>query len=59
MDEKGIQMGIGKHVAAIVDHNQKDTYQVESGNQQLITIIETVSADGEVLHPSVIYQGKC
>lgn len=58
MDEKGIQMGIGGRVAAIVDCDQKDVYQVENGNRQLVTIIETVSADGHALHPSVIYQGK-
>jgi hypothetical protein len=37
MDEKGIQMGIGKRVAAIVDRHQKDIYQVENGNRQLVT----------------------
>lgn len=58
MDEKGIQMGIGKRVAALVDRDQKDIYQVENGNCQLVTIIETVSADGKALHPSVIYQGR-
>ena len=58
MDEKGIQMGIGKRVATLVDRDQKDIYQVENDNCQLVTIIETVSADGKALHLSVIYQGK-
>jgi hypothetical protein len=57
MDEKGIQLGLGKRVAALVDHDQKTAYQVEDGNRELVTIIETVCADRTALHPSVIYQG--
>ena len=49
---------IGKHIAVLVDCDQKDIYQVENGNRQLVTIIETVSTDGKALHPSIIYQGK-
>ncbi|KDQ53043.1 hypothetical protein JAAARDRAFT_39757 [Jaapia argillacea MUCL 33604] len=30
---------------------------VESGDRELVTIIEAVSATGRVLHPSVIYKG--
>ncbi|EPQ50600.1 hypothetical protein GLOTRDRAFT_19277, partial [Gloeophyllum trabeum ATCC 11539] len=58
MDEKGIQMGLGKRVAAIVDRDARTVYQVENGNQELVTIIEAVCADGTALHPSVIYQGQ-
>ena len=47
MDEKGIQMGIGRCIAVLVDQYQKDIYQVENGNCQLVTIIGTVSADGK------------
>ena len=45
MDEKGIQLGIGKRVAALVDRGQKTAYQVEAGSRELVTIIETISAD--------------
>jgi hypothetical protein len=58
MDEKGIQLGIGQKVKAFVDRDQTDVYSVEDGNRELVTIIETVCADGSSLHPSVIYQGK-
>jgi hypothetical protein len=58
MDEKGIQLGIGKRVAALVDRGQKTAYQVETGSRELITIIETISADGAALSPCVIFQGK-
>ena len=59
MDEKGVQLGKGSQVAAIVDQEQKDVYSVEDGNCELVTIIETVCADGSALHPTVIYQGVC
>jgi len=58
MDEKGVQLGLGKRVAAIVDRDQKAVYSVEDGDRELITIIETVCADGTALKPTVIFQGK-
>jgi hypothetical protein len=59
MDEKGIQLGVGQKVKAFVDRDQKEVYSVEDGNRELVTVIETISADGSCLQPSVIYQGKC
>jgi hypothetical protein len=58
MDEKGIQLGIGQKVKAFVDRDQKDVYSIQDGNRELVTVIETVSADGSCLQPSVIFQGK-
>ncbi|KIL55149.1 hypothetical protein M378DRAFT_18199 [Amanita muscaria Koide BX008] len=57
MDEKGVQLGIGAKVAAIVDRDQATVYSVEDGNRELVTIIEAVCANGNVLAPSVIFQG--
>jgi hypothetical protein len=57
MDEKGVQLGIGSRVAALVDRDQKTAYQLEDGNRELITVIETICADGTALRPSVIFQG--
>ena len=45
MDEKGIQLGMGKRVCAMVDRDQKTVHQVEDGNQELVTVIECVCAD--------------
>ena len=59
MDETGIQLSIGQKVKAFIDHDQKDVYSIQDGNWELITVIETVSADGLCLQPSVIFQGKC
>lgn len=57
MDEKGVQLGIGAKVAAIVDRDQATVYSVEDGNRELVTIIEAVSATGKALIPSIIFQG--
>lgn len=57
MDEKGIQLGVGKRVASIIDHDQKEVYNIEDGNRELVTVIETVCADGNALPPSVIFRG--
>jgi hypothetical protein len=35
MDEKGIQLGIGKRTMVLVDHDQKSVQQVEDGNCEL------------------------
>jgi hypothetical protein len=57
MDEKGLQLGIGARIAAMIDRDQKIAYSIEDGNRELVTVIETICADGSVLHPSVIFQG--
>ena len=59
MDEKGVQLGIGVKVAAIIDWDQSTVYSVEDGNCELVTIIETVCADRTALVPLVIFQGVC
>jgi hypothetical protein len=58
MDEKGIQLGIGVRITAMIDRDKKTVYSIEDGNRELVTVIETICADGSVLHPSVIFQGQ-
>jgi hypothetical protein len=58
MDEKGIQMGVGKRSLVLVDRDQKLVQQLEDGDRELVTVIEAVSADGFALLPSVIFKGK-
>jgi hypothetical protein len=58
MDEKGVQLGVGKKARVLVDRDQKTVHQVEDGNREMVTIIETLCADGTVLRPSVIFKGK-
>ena len=58
MDEKGIQLGIGARISDMIDHDQQTLFLIEDGNRELVTVIETICADGSVLHPSVIFQGQ-
>ncbi|KAF5342713.1 hypothetical protein D9758_015870 [Tetrapyrgos nigripes] len=55
MDERGIQLGIGRWIAALVDREQKSVYSVRSGNRDLITIVEAMNAKGKALHSSFIF----
>jgi hypothetical protein len=57
MDEKGVQLGVGGRIHAIIDRDQKTVHNIDTGNRDLVTIIECVCADGTALHPSVIFQG--
>ncbi|KAF9059603.1 hypothetical protein BDP27DRAFT_1431151 [Rhodocollybia butyracea] len=62
MDEKGIQLGIGKHSRPIlVNRDQKIVQSIQPGNRELITklvtIVEGLCADGSALHSSVIFEG--
>ena len=59
MDEKGIQLGMGKRVHVMVDRDQKTVHQVEDGNRELVTVIECVCADGTTIRPSVVFKGIC
>ena len=55
MDEKGVQLGVGGRVRVLIDRKQKTPYLVKNGNRELVTIIETMCADGTALPPSVMY----
>lgn len=57
MDKKGIQLGIVGRTAALVDRDQRQVKKIESGNRELVTIIECVCADGIALRPSIVFQG--
>lgn len=57
MDEKGIQLGIGARVLALVDRDQKIVQHVEDGNRELVTIIECIAADGTAIRPNVVFKG--
>jgi hypothetical protein len=55
---KGIQLGVADKIRVLVDRDQKVVQKIESGNRDLVTIIECISATGVALHPSVVFQGK-
>ena len=58
MDEKGVQLGQGRNVLAIVDRELKMAYQIEQGSREMVTVIECISADGSALNPMVIFPLK-
>ncbi|TFK17280.1 hypothetical protein FA15DRAFT_605398 [Coprinopsis marcescibilis] len=58
MDEKGVQLGTGGSVVAIVDWDLWTVYNIEDGSHEHVTIVETICTDGTILPPSVIFQGK-
>ena len=45
-------------MAVLVDWDQKSVYSLEEGNRELVTVIETICADGSSLHPSAIFRGQ-
>jgi hypothetical protein len=55
---QGIQLDIADKTRVLVDRDQKVVRKIESGNRELVTIIEAISADGSALHPSVVFQGQ-
>ena len=59
MDEKGIQLGMGKCVCAFVDCDQQSIAQVKDGDQELVTLIECVCADGTAIWPRAVFKGAC
>ena len=55
MDEKGIQMGGGQKNSGrkyLFLKHKKQKYHIQSNNLELVTVIECVSAVGEVVPPS-------
>jgi hypothetical protein len=48
--------GFGEEIFYTLDQAAK--YKMQSGNLELVTIIECVSADGESIAPSFVFQSK-
>lgn len=57
MDEKVFLMGRSARVKVICRHGKTRNFKTQEGQQQLITVIETVSAGGFVIQPTIIYKG--
>ena len=59
MDEKGIQMGGGQKNSGrkyLFLKHKKQKYHIQSDNLELVTVIECISAVGEVVPPSFCLQ---
>jgi len=57
MDETGFQIGVGKN-GLILSKNKKDHYFGIPQNRESATVIEAISAAGEVIHPFIILAAK-
>ena len=61
MDEKGVQMGggrKGRNQKYFFSTGQNDRTHLQDGNLQLMTIIECICADGTIIPPGFILEGK-
>lgn len=57
-DKTGIQMGIGNRKHVVGPAKGHVQHQQRSGNQENITVIVTICADGTSLAPAVIFKGS-
>jgi hypothetical protein len=57
MDEKGFLLGQALNVKVICRKGSKNSHYSQDGNRAMVTVIESVSADGRVIPPMNIYKG--
>ena len=55
MDEKGFLLGLGECSKVICTYKGRTFKMIDDGNRELLTVIESVSADGRVLPSLIIY----
>ena len=58
MDEKGFLLGISNQAKVIVRRGRGLPQQIQNGSRELITVVDTCSANNTMLPLTVIYQGK-
>jgi hypothetical protein len=56
-DEKGFLLGQGLKCRVITKRGKKSPKLTQDGSRELVTCIETISADGRVLPPMYIFKG--
>ena len=59
VDEKGFRQGISDYAKVIVRWRERGMIPkvATDGKRELITVIECISGDGQVLPPMIIYKG--
>jgi len=57
MDEKGIMIGVALRCKVICKCGRRSSKLTQDGIQEWVTVVETVSGDGEVLRPIIINKG--
>ncbi len=56
-DESGIALGVAETAAVIGAAGQKQQHKQHDGDREIVTVLETVCADGTVLRPVVVFKG--
>lgn len=51
-------MGRSSGVKVICKRAKKNTWKIQDGEREIITVIETVSAAGVLLPPMIVYKGQ-
>lgn len=57
MDKKGFLKGPLPSVKFICQKRKKQNFKIQDDQRELITVLESVSAVGAVLPPSIVYKG--
>ena len=57
MDEKGFLMGLSERSKVICTYKGRTFKMMDDGKRELLTVVESVSADGHVLPSLIIYKG--
>src|SRR5258706_11146064 len=58
-DEKGITMGReGQQEKAIVRAGTKQAMALSEGSREFVSVLETISAAGQIIAAFIVYQGK-
>ncbi|SLM34686.1 HTH CenpB-type DNA-binding domain [Lasallia pustulata] len=58
MDEKGVAMGVIRKTKVIIPKRDIPQYMAVCGNQEWVTLIESIGLSGRSLKPWVIFKGK-
>lgn len=58
MDEKGFLMGVALKCKVICRKGRRGPKLTQDSSREWVTVIETISGDGEVLRPMIINKGQ-
>lgn len=58
MDEKGFMMGVALRCKVICKRGARSAKLTQDGSREWVTVIETISGDGQVLRPMIINKGQ-
>lgn len=57
-DESGVALGVTSTAEVIGPAGQKLQHQQQDGEREIVTVLETICADGSMLRPTVVFKGK-